>query len=130
MIICLLPSPKKYFYNSNIKLNYSFTCKLTGLEITLVASDGHISSAIILPSLKNCNWLKKLCAYCVNDHFVQNFEIFFKWQNKFPCLLACDKAISRCKNRCFSSEILHGTTVGSIRKGFKIPGKMLVCGWY
>ena len=34
-------------------------------------------NTIILSTLKNCNWLKKVCAYSAIDHVLLSFGIFF-----------------------------------------------------
>ena len=38
---------------------------------------------VILPILKDCKWLIKLCSYCDNGNALQSFEVFFLRQNKF-----------------------------------------------
>ena len=44
--------------------------------MSLAAWNARISPAMISPTLKNCYWLKKLCAYSANDHFYQSFDVF------------------------------------------------------
>ena len=44
----------------------------------------YFSCLIILPTLKNCKYIKKICAYSANDQVLQSFEVYFLRQNKFP----------------------------------------------
>ena len=54
-----------------------FLKSISGINLPLVASKAHILLTTVLPSLKNCKWLKTSCAYGA----LQRFEVFPKWQN-------------------------------------------------
>lgn len=92
--------PKKYFYKWN--MTFLFGNALGRIKCS------YFTHANILSNLKNIKWLKKVCACSVNDHDLQNFELFFLWQNNcYFFLLACGKVLSNWKNWwTFFSEIL------------------------
>ena len=49
-----------------------FLKSISGVNLALVASKAHILPTTVLPSLKNCKWLKTSCAYGAH----QRFEVF------------------------------------------------------
>ena len=82
---------QKYFCNWNINYTTASSVKsISGVTLSENAP-GSIKclhfDTIILPTLKICKLLKKLCAASANDHVLQSFEFFLKCQNKF--LIIC-----------------------------------------
>ena len=64
-----------YFYNWNITLSYYLSAKsISG--VTLCGIKYPYFNTIILPTSRNCKWLKKLWAGRPKDHVVQSFVVF------------------------------------------------------
>ena len=79
---------QKYFYIWNIALNYYFICKINIRVYFISWKYPYFAYVIILPTLKICTWLKKLCDYITNHKYLSCGKItYFR-------LLAGDKEIS------------------------------------